>query len=189
MVPSPARQQPAPMPPRRQRGFTAIEMLVATLIGAVLLGLALPAFAALIQTHRLSGEIYGFATDLQFARAEAVRRGAPVSVCLSADGQRCAESGDWSEGWIVFTDADGDQAPASAEHVLLQRGRWSSSDSLRAHDDTTAYTFSRDGYLLHREANSHVALDTVPPNPATTRCMTLNLAGEQRLRQGAECRG
>ncbi len=64
------------------------------------------------------------------ARSEAVRRGVTVTVCPSSDGAACSADGsvDWSAGWIVFTDLDGDSVFDSGTDDRIQRVRFDRSD-------------------------------------------------------------
>ncbi len=68
------------------RGITLVEALVVVAIGAILVSLAAPSFSDLIARKRLEGMAAELATDLQFARSEAVQRGQLVSVTSSAAG-------------------------------------------------------------------------------------------------------
>lgn len=102
----------------RSSGFTLIEMLVAIAIGTILMTLAVPGFQALIANNRLSGQTNELMTALGMARSEAIRKGHLVTMCKSSDGSTCASSGDWTAGWIVFADEDGDQTLDVGEVVM-----------------------------------------------------------------------
>ena len=82
----------------RRSGFTLIELLIVVAIAAVLLALVAPSFTDMIAMQRLRGAHDQLATDVQFARAEAARRGIPVHVRVqpkSPSGPAC---------YILFTD-------------------------------------------------------------------------------------
>lgn len=86
-----------------ERGFTLVELMITILVGAILLGIAIPSFRTFIQNTRLSGEAGALVYSLTLARDEAVKRDASVEVCASSDGATC--TGTWSQGWIVCTPA------------------------------------------------------------------------------------
>lgn len=65
---------------RRAAGLTLIELMVVVAIAVIILGLAAPSFSEYIVTQRLRSIHAQLATDLQFARSEAVARSAFVSV-------------------------------------------------------------------------------------------------------------
>lgn len=91
---------------RASRGFTLIELMVTISVAAVLLGIATPSFRDMAIRNRLSGYTNDFIATVNYARSEAVRRGAQVAICRSSDGATC--SGSWSDGWIVFANLDND---------------------------------------------------------------------------------
>jgi len=99
---------------RGHSGFTLIELLVTLAVAAILIAAATPSLGAFFRTNRVAGATNDVVLSLQLARAEAARRGRPVSICRSTDGATCAAAGDWQAGWIVFQDANATGAPAPA---------------------------------------------------------------------------
>ena len=83
-----------------QRGFTLIELLVVMTILAILMGMAIPSYNSLMISTTASQYASSMAESALLARAEAIRRNATVSVCVSADGANCG-SGGWEQGWLV----------------------------------------------------------------------------------------
>lgn len=110
--------------PRRARrflrGLTLVELLVAIALVAVLLGLAAPSMAAILNQTRLTAATNTFLASLRLARSEAVRRGGRVTLCKSTDGKACAAAGGWEQGWIVFHDSDGDGVVDPGEFMIQQ---------------------------------------------------------------------
>jgi type IV fimbrial biogenesis protein FimT len=106
---------------KTRRGFTLMELMFTIAVLSVLVSLAIPSFIETISRNRVAAQSNDFVTALNYARSEALRRVAPVSVCASANSTSCAGAGvtDWSTGWIAFTDANGDGALNGAD-VLLQ---------------------------------------------------------------------
>ena len=68
-----------------QQGVTLNELLLALAVGAVLVGLAVPAFTALTKNNRLITETNTLIGHINLARSEAIKRNQPVALCRSAD--------------------------------------------------------------------------------------------------------
>lgn len=103
-------------------GFTLVELMAALAVAAVLLSVAVPAFTELQRRARAAGTYSDLTLSLAAARLLAVRLRHPVSLCPSPDGLRCADSTDWSRGWIVFSDPERDDQPADASAILRHGG-------------------------------------------------------------------
>ncbi len=89
-----------------QGGFTLVEMLAVLAILSTLLLMAAPSFRSVIQNNRLLTESHSFRAALNNARSEAVTQQTWVTFCRSNNGETCG--GSWSDGYIAFTDHDGD---------------------------------------------------------------------------------
>jgi type IV fimbrial biogenesis protein FimT len=79
-----------------------LEILVVVVIVGILSVMAVPDLRAFLHKHRAATQANEFVTDLNLARSEAIRRGARVTICKSADGVDCASNGEWGQGWMVF---------------------------------------------------------------------------------------
>lgn len=75
---------------RHRRGLTLIETLVALSIVVLILTLAAPSFNRTIVQERVRGIHAELATDIAFARSEAVQRAVPVTIDVRGDeGMTC----------------------------------------------------------------------------------------------------
>lgn len=85
---------------RRQRGFSIIELVTVLAIAAIMLGFAIPSFQEFVVNYRTSVQTNDLLADLAIARSEAVKYARRTEVR--------AEAGGWTDGWIVWTDLNGD---------------------------------------------------------------------------------
>lgn len=74
------------MPTPPCRGFTLVEMVVVSVLLVVLLSVAVPSLQAAVARVRLEGVVNELGGDLQYARAEAVRRREAVALQVDAAG-------------------------------------------------------------------------------------------------------
>ena len=97
----------------KHAGFTLIELLVVVALMAILLALAVPNFRTLVQNTRATSQANELLTLMQYARSEALKRGAPVSVCSTANAAAVPPvcGGTWATGWLAYVDT---QAAGSA---------------------------------------------------------------------------
>lgn len=108
-----------------QAGVSLIELMVALVIMAILLGVGVPSFRSFLAGNRLSSSSNEMVSALALARSEAVRRGTRITVCKSANGTGCTTAGGWEQGWIVFTDQTRASAAATVDvgEAVLVRGQ------------------------------------------------------------------
>ena len=92
--------------------------------------LAIPSYQGLLQRWALSTEAHALVEDLRHARAQALSRGQPVSVCPSVDGQACATHADWGRGWLIFLDVDGNRVRSGEDRLLRQHRVASAIESI-----------------------------------------------------------
>lgn len=74
------------MRPVRPCGFTLVEMTVVIVLALLLMGIAVPSMQAAVARVRLEGVVNELGADLQYARAEAVRRRDAVALQVDAQG-------------------------------------------------------------------------------------------------------
>lgn len=78
---------------RTSRGFSLIELLIVTVVFAILLAVGLPSFTGFLRNQRVKTASFDLFSSLLFARSEAITRNASVTVS--------AAGGNWANGWSV----------------------------------------------------------------------------------------
>ena len=90
------------------KGFTLLELIIIIGILGLTMAFAAPGLGTMISNNRISSDANDFVAALQLAKSEAVARVNPVVVCKkNVDSNGCVAGGDWSQGWIVFSDDNG----------------------------------------------------------------------------------
>jgi type IV fimbrial biogenesis protein FimT len=92
---------------KKHTGFTLVELMITLAIVGILLTVGVPSLKTFMQSNQLIASTNELISALHVARSEAIKLNSRVSICESSDGEECATTGDWSNGWIVFVDADG----------------------------------------------------------------------------------
>jgi type IV fimbrial biogenesis protein FimT len=93
----------------RFRGLTLVELMAVIAVVAVLSSMALPGFAGAIERYRVRRASEDMIATLYAARSEAIRRGGRVTIAkMNPPGCATTQNKDWSCGWVVFADDDGD---------------------------------------------------------------------------------
>lgn len=103
---------------RRNLGFTLIETMISVSVFGILAGVAVPSFGDMIEHTRASAAISSLTTHMALARTAAISRNRRAVLCPSIDGSNCVAGTDWSGGWMLFLDDDGNRKPDASEEVL-----------------------------------------------------------------------
>jgi len=98
-------------PPAHPRGMSLLEMLACVAILAILATIATPSLADLVERQRVDVASYALLNNLALARLTAVSRRSAAVLCPSADGATCTPTTNWSSGWLLFLDRDGNRRP------------------------------------------------------------------------------
>jgi type IV fimbrial biogenesis protein FimT len=101
-----------------ERGFTLTEMLVAMALAVTLTSLAAPSVAEFMASMQLSSASSNLLASLHLARYEAIKRNGRVVLCKTSDGTRCADSGGWEQGWMVFHDVNNNSLREETEPII-----------------------------------------------------------------------
>lgn len=164
---------------KRISGFTLIELMITVAIATVLLGIGIPALSDFVTINRRAAAVNTLVTDIQRARSMAITRRSQMVVCRSIDGANCMTGGpkDWSNGWILFLDANRDNTVDAGEEILNSQAALANI-SMPANIDRLVYRAGGG-------ASSSITFGTiavcVDNNNANGRMVVVNMTGRPRL--------
>jgi type IV fimbrial biogenesis protein FimT len=162
---------------RFSAGFSVTELVVVMTIVGILTAIGTPTFKYVTTSNRIAGEVNGLLGDLQFARTEAIKNGAFVSVCAGS-GTTCSGSPDWQSGWIVFLDLTGTGQFATGDTVLRTQPAFTSTDTFIAGSSLTSITYNRMGYApTGKAATVNISLHDSTNTQNYIRCLAVTPIG------------
>ena len=171
------RQSPSVRPDLKAAGFTLIEALSAMTIAAILMAIAVPSFRYVTTANRMSSDINGLLGDLQFARAEAIKQGLPVTVCATDDAATCKNDVNaWKTGWLVFVDNNGSGTIDPSDTILRVQKPFSNGEQLQT-ATLSAITFNREGFVSNAPGAVTMTLRDATSNAQYTRCLSFTFIG------------
>ena len=103
---------------QRNRGFTLIELMTTVAITGILAGVAAPSMGGFIEHQRANAATSSLMSHMALARMSAISRNHRAVLCPSRDGLTCEAGTDWSGGWMLFVDEDGNRRPDGSDDIL-----------------------------------------------------------------------
>lgn len=166
---------------KSQAGFNLIELMVVLLIISVVSAIGGPIFDETVKRNRLRTQADRILTTLNLTRSEAVKRNQSVSVCRSSDGVSC--TGDWEDGWIVFTNSDGDDTvDAGVDQVIRVYRGLNHGYTLSGTISAGTLTYFGDGSYAGGAGTINICSSDA--NVEQGWSLMLNTVGRPRAKQG-----
>jgi len=102
----------------RCRGFTLLEASIVVTLVSLGVAVAIPSYHGLLQRQRESATTNLLTSFMASARSTAISYHTPTVVC-PYDGQKgCRADSDWTQGWMMFYDPDGNRQPDLPDEIL-----------------------------------------------------------------------
>lgn len=157
-------------------GFTLLELAVVLLLLSITASIAIPAWRSLLADNRLNIAANSLVLDLQRARSEALKRNAVVLVCAGDIRSGCRDPGEWSAGWIVAVDINGD-GQANPPDSFISETKPEPNTLIRSTRRSAPIAFHYDG----RSPGSNTTWSFCDPH-AAARTRKVVLSNEGRIR-------
>lgn len=165
-----------------QAAFTLIELMVTIAVLAVVVGIAVPSFTALIETNRVKALAEDLGSSINAARMEALKRGNRVSVCASTNGTTCG--GQWADGWIMVVDGATSDSAASpvittpSKDILRVQKKIGSGARIDVTNGKTFLRFTSTGMLARTDSNPiGITISSLNCKSNHAKKIDINLAG------------
>lgn len=156
--------------------------MVTLAIAIILFAAGIPLMNGFMAKNRSTTEANALVSALNLARSEAVKTGAPATICAvadpDADDLACDPSDppDWSKGFLVFLDSNGNNAIDPREQRV--RG-W---DALHA-DTSFIRAPATVQFLATGETGSAALFELQSGTDGQRRCIAVDLVGHIRSRR------
>lgn len=175
---------------RGARGVTLVELMVTLAVLVILVAVGAPELSRFIAQRGVVAQADTVIADLQFARSEAMKRGLPVTLCLSANPTAttpscAAASKDWSTGWIIFVDRLAAAGAYQEKEELLRVQQGIRSGAFGPKDDHSVITFNAMGMTPGNKLSFKVTPRGGSTDQHMNRCVVLTAQGRVRSEAGS----
>ncbi|MBC7991188.1 MAG: GspH/FimT family pseudopilin [Luteimonas sp.] len=145
---------------RKDAGYSLIEAMTVLAILALTLTLGLSNFGGSLRRNRTQATMHLLSADMAMARNTAIMRGVAVVVCPRTTDGGCGGDSDWSRGWIVFADGDGNRRPDPGQALLRSEDAPAAGDgSMRVVSSRPWLRYQPDGRSANSNLTVHVCVD------------------------------
>jgi type IV fimbrial biogenesis protein FimT len=154
-----------------------VELMITIAVMAIGLALAYPSFTSTFRSNRVATRTNTLMASLNLARTEAIRSNRGAGVCSSSDGATC-NGADWDDGWLVFTDMDGDGQMDADGDTAVRYVEADTNLTLSSVEDVIS--FDNRG-RLDAEVTLTLESSDCPLNADLVRNLTVSRTGQVRM--------
>lgn len=162
---------------KRIEGLSLIEVLTALAIAAVLLTMALPACLAVIDRARIARVQADLGDAFLSGARLAVASGTATVLCPARETGGCTGGIDWSQGWLLFADVDGDRRYGGHDTLIRRTAALPGRLRLSSSQGRPKIVFQADG----DNAGSNATFSLCAPRNGQAGSLSLSNSGHFRL--------
>lgn len=129
---------------KRMRGISLLQFVLALLLVAILSGVAAPALARAYLRAQFAHAALALADSALTAARIAVATRTAAVICPGRHGA-CEEHSNWSDGWLVFADLDGDRRFGPGDTLLHRQPAFAGGVALTSNLGRKRVVFHADG--------------------------------------------
>ena len=104
-------------PRLKQGGYSLYDLIITSAVASVL-GVGAMGMSSLLQDARMTTGVNQLMVELSLARSEAIKRRSAITLCASKTSTECQGSRKWHDGWIMFSDPNGNGRFEPGETIL-----------------------------------------------------------------------
>jgi type IV fimbrial biogenesis protein FimT len=154
----------------RARGFSLVELTVVLAVAAVALAVAGPDLRDALRAQQIRAGTGDLFDAVNLTRSQAMTRNERVKLV-----PRDADGADWTSGWTVFVDRDGDRRPGPGDEIIAVHGPLAQGIAARF-----SFTSPAPPYYIAYNGAGRSCSDT---SSAQARFGTLSLFHGERVRR------
>jgi type IV fimbrial biogenesis protein FimT len=154
----------------RSGGFSLVELGVVLAVAGIALAVAAPGLRDTLRTQQLKAGANDLFDAINLARSQAMTRNERVKL-VPRDGGGV----DWTRGWTVFVDRDGDRQPGPGDQIISVHGPLADGMAARF-----SFTSPAAPYYIAYNGAGRSCSDT---SSAAARFGTLSLFHGERVRR------
>ena len=165
----------------KQSGFTLIELMVTLAVAGILMSIAIPNYQTFILNSRITAQANEFMAAVGLTRSEAIKRATKVSICKSANNTSCTTSGNWAQGWIIFTDGGTEGIKDGTDAIIQVRGPLAGTNTFIGNTNVVNYiAYGASGF-----GKQPGTVSLCPPSPAAVvgREIVISSTGRARVQK------
>lgn len=167
---------------KRPSGFSLIEVSIALIVVALALAVAVPSAARAIARVRMGAVAAALTETFLTSTRLAVSTGSAMVICPTTASGGCKEGEDWSRGWLVYADIDGDRHYSGLDNVVHRATPPTGGLRLYSTQGRPRLVFQNDG----GNEGSNVSFTVCSPEVGEVGVLVLSNAGRFRYAEHEE---